>query len=96
MSGTAAGTNAVESTLEPWMGKSLSAEPLAAGGGAASGLRAARGALGAAAGGSVGLGLGVGSSEAGDGDRGRRWHSVQPSRKRVTASLGRNAYVSVI
>ena len=27
---------------------------------------------------------------------GRRWHSVHPSRKRVTASRGRNAYVSVI
>jgi len=30
------------------------------------------------------------------GVRGRRWHSVQPSRNRVTASRGRNAYVSVI
>lgn len=27
---------------------------------------------------------------------GRRWHSVQPRRKRVTASRGKNAYVSVI
>lgn len=27
---------------------------------------------------------------------GRRWHSVQPRRNRVTASRGRNAYVSVI
>lgn len=32
----------------------------------------------------------------GEGDRGRRWQSVQPSRNRVTASRGRNAYVSVI
>lgn len=46
--------------------------------------------------GSVGLGLGVGKTEAGDGERGCFWHSVQPSRKRVTASRGRNAYVSVI
>ena len=30
------------------------------------------------------------------GVRGLRWHSVHPSRKRVTASRGRKAYVSVI
>lgn len=32
----------------------------------------------------------------GEGERGRRWQSVQPSKKRVTASRGRKAYVSVI
>lgn len=32
----------------------------------------------------------------GDIDRGERWQSVQPIKKRVTASRGRNAYVSVI
>lgn len=46
--------------------------------------------------GRVGLGLGVGRTDTGDGDRGCFWHSVQPRRKRVTASLGKKAYVSVI
>ena len=41
------------------------------------------------------LGLGVDfralAAVIGEGDRGRLWQSVQPSRKRVTASRGRKA-----
>lgn len=46
--------------------------------------------------GPVGVGGSAGVVIGGEVLRGRRWHSVQPSRKRVTASRGRNAYVSVI
>lgn len=69
-----------------------------AGGCGGDGASVVGGCRGAAEGvGSVGLGLGVGRTETGgEGERGCFWHSVQPSRKRVTASRGRKAYVSVI
>lgn len=48
----------------------------------------------------VGVDAGAGGLETarlvGLGVLGRLWHSVQPRRNRVTASRGRNAYVSVI